>query len=77
MGICMPTLTIKLSVWIEQVTIARPQVPERDKWSEIRKVFPTEVRFLRSWLAMKLDMFVVSNQACVVDKEYCLFVRPI
>ena len=31
-------------VWIEQVSIARPMVPERDKTATERRVFPSEVR---------------------------------
>ena len=30
-------------MWYEQVTVARPMVPERDKEAVERRVFPTEV----------------------------------
>jgi hypothetical protein len=31
-------------VWIEQVSIGRPMVPEKDKTARERRVFPTEAR---------------------------------
>ena len=31
-------------VWIEQVTVARPMVPDKDKSARERRVFPSEVR---------------------------------
>ncbi|KAI0043458.1 beta and beta-prime subunits of DNA dependent RNA-polymerase [Auriscalpium vulgare] len=34
----------RLSIWIEQVSIARPMVPEKDRQAVERKVFPTEAR---------------------------------
>ncbi|KAI0722471.1 beta and beta-prime subunits of DNA dependent RNA-polymerase [Earliella scabrosa] len=34
----------RLSMWYEQVTVARPMVPERDKDAVERRVFPTEAR---------------------------------
>ncbi|KAH8118656.1 beta and beta-prime subunits of DNA dependent RNA-polymerase [Phellopilus nigrolimitatus] len=39
-----PGLGNRLSVWIEQVSIGRPMVPERDKTAVERKVFPAEAR---------------------------------
>jgi DNA-directed RNA polymerase I subunit RPA2 len=35
--------TEKFQVWIEQVSIARPMVPDRDKRATERKIFPAEV----------------------------------
>ncbi|KAH9977824.1 beta and beta-prime subunits of DNA dependent RNA-polymerase [Lactifluus volemus] len=34
----------KLDIWIEQVSIARPMVPDRDKRATERKIFPAEAR---------------------------------
>ncbi|KAJ7228170.1 hypothetical protein GGX14DRAFT_412159 [Mycena pura] len=34
----------RMRIWIESVTIARPMVPEKDKHSTNRKVFPSEAR---------------------------------
>ncbi|KAI9508905.1 hypothetical protein F5148DRAFT_1191368 [Russula earlei] len=34
----------RLSIWIEQVSIARPMVPDRDRRATERKVFPSESR---------------------------------
>ncbi|KAJ8588929.1 beta and beta-prime subunits of DNA dependent RNA-polymerase [Rhizopogon salebrosus TDB-379] len=34
----------RLSVWIEEVSIAPPRVPDRDTWSTERKLFPAEAR---------------------------------
>ncbi|KAI0254654.1 beta and beta-prime subunits of DNA dependent RNA-polymerase [Lactifluus subvellereus] len=34
----------RLSIWIEQVTIARPMVPDRDRRAVERKTFPAEAR---------------------------------
>lgn len=31
------------SVWIEEVSIAPPRVPDRDTWSTERRVYPSEV----------------------------------
>ncbi|KAH9482341.1 putative DNA-directed RNA polymerase I subunit RPA2 [Psilocybe cubensis] len=34
----------RMRVWIEQVTVARPMVPDKDRTATERKVFPTEAR---------------------------------
>ncbi|KAF9006698.1 hypothetical protein BDQ17DRAFT_1423565 [Cyathus striatus] len=34
----------RMRIWIEQVTIARPMVPEKDKTARERRVFPSEAR---------------------------------
>ncbi|OJA08010.1 hypothetical protein AZE42_01099 [Rhizopogon vesiculosus] len=34
----------RMSVWIEEVSIAPPRVPDRDTWSTERKLFPAEAR---------------------------------
>ncbi|KAG1892133.1 hypothetical protein F4604DRAFT_1966241 [Suillus subluteus] len=34
----------RLSIWIEEVSIAPPRVTDRDTWSTERKIFPTEAR---------------------------------
>ncbi|KDQ64138.1 hypothetical protein JAAARDRAFT_166137 [Jaapia argillacea MUCL 33604] len=34
----------RMSIWIDQVSIARPMVPEKDKTATERKVYPTEAR---------------------------------
>ncbi|KAI0030520.1 beta and beta-prime subunits of DNA dependent RNA-polymerase [Vararia minispora EC-137] len=34
----------RMTYWIEQVSIARPMVPERDRQASERRVFPTEAR---------------------------------
>ncbi|PPQ66740.1 hypothetical protein CVT26_009541 [Gymnopilus dilepis] len=34
----------RMRIWIDQVTIARPMVPEKDKTAKERRVFPTEAR---------------------------------
>lgn len=31
-------------VWVEQVSLSRPMVPDRDKLAVERKIFPSEVR---------------------------------
>ncbi len=47
------------SVWYEQVTVARPMVPERDRDAVERRVFPTEVSSF-------LGIFGSSGQ-CMLD----------
>lgn len=32
------------AVWIDQVSVARPQVPDRDKLVQEKRVYPSEVR---------------------------------
>ncbi|KAF8897916.1 hypothetical protein BD779DRAFT_1432675 [Infundibulicybe gibba] len=34
----------RMRIWIEQVTIARPMVPDKDRSAKERRVFPTEAR---------------------------------
>ncbi|TCD63877.1 hypothetical protein EIP91_004817 [Steccherinum ochraceum] len=34
----------RLTFWYEQVSVARPMVPDRDQQAKVRKVFPTEAR---------------------------------
>ncbi|KZP13484.1 beta and beta-prime subunits of DNA dependent RNA-polymerase [Athelia psychrophila] len=34
----------RMSIWIDQVTIAKPMVPEKDRQVEERRVFPSEAR---------------------------------
>ncbi|KAF9238805.1 hypothetical protein BU15DRAFT_88248 [Melanogaster broomeanus] len=34
----------RLSIWIEEVSIAPPRVPDRDTWSTERRVYPSEAR---------------------------------
>ncbi|KAI6100213.1 hypothetical protein F5141DRAFT_1009448 [Pisolithus sp. B1] len=34
----------RMSLWIEEVSIAPPRLPDRDTWSTERKVFPSEAR---------------------------------
>ncbi|THH31929.1 hypothetical protein EUX98_g2298 [Antrodiella citrinella] len=34
----------RLTFWYEQVSIARPMVPDRDQQAKVRRVFPTEAR---------------------------------
>ncbi|KAL4076292.1 beta and beta-prime subunits of DNA dependent RNA-polymerase [Scleroderma citrinum] len=34
----------RMSLWIEEVSIAPPRVPDRDTWSAERKIFPSEAR---------------------------------
>ncbi|KIK98310.1 hypothetical protein PAXRUDRAFT_824005 [Paxillus rubicundulus Ve08.2h10] len=34
----------RLSIWIEEVSIAPPRVPDRDTWSTERRVYPAEAR---------------------------------
>ena len=44
-------------MWYEQVTVARPMVPERDKDAVERRVFPTEVS-----MALGLDKFCSAKE---------------
>ena len=44
LGAFQQTFAHIVVVWIDQVTIARPMVPEKDKTAKERRVFPTEVR---------------------------------
>lgn len=37
-------------VWIDHVSIARPQVPEKDKLVHEKRVFPSEVSIHRDFL---------------------------
>ena len=43
-----------LQVWYEQVTVARPMVPERDKDAVERRVFPTEVSLAVNFIPLYL-----------------------
>ena len=41
------------AVWIDHVSVARPQVPDRDKLAQEKRVYPSEVRICVS----RLDVF--------------------
>ncbi|KAL5487694.1 hypothetical protein ACEPAI_5802 [Sanghuangporus weigelae] len=63
----------RMSFWIEQVSIARPMVPERDKQAFERKVFPAEARervtSYRARMSIKLCWKVQGREANSMTKE--------
>lgn len=44
------------AVWIEEVSIAPPRVPDRDTWSTERKLFPAEVSDFRGTQSLTTDV---------------------
>ncbi|KAJ6561460.1 hypothetical protein DFH09DRAFT_1159999 [Mycena vulgaris] len=63
----------RMRIWIESATIARPMVPDKDKHSTNRKVFPSEARerltSYRGRMMIKLCWTDPHGQHHVMDKD--------
>ncbi|EDR12738.1 uncharacterized protein LACBIDRAFT_246569 [Laccaria bicolor S238N-H82] len=63
----------RIRIWIEQVTVARPMVPEKDRTAKERKVFPTEARerltSYRGRMTVKLCWTDISGQRHEMPKD--------
>ncbi|TEB30121.1 DNA-directed RNA polymerase I polypeptide 2 [Coprinellus micaceus] len=63
----------KMRIWIEQVTLARPMVPDKDRTAKERRVFPTEARerltTYRGRMTMKLCWTDPSGQRHEMPKD--------
>ncbi|KAF8638614.1 hypothetical protein AX17_002155 [Amanita inopinata Kibby_2008] len=63
----------RMRIWIEQVTVARPMVSDKDKTAKERRVFPSEARerltSYRGRMAMKLCWTDPSGQKHEIQKE--------